>query len=96
MTSATPRPETIRQLQRAPYPAYALLAGVQLDLFSGLGNGRKSPAALAEQLSLDAGKLQALMFALATTGLLSYGGRLLFQQSGGPGIPGKGRACLHG
>lgn len=71
MTSPVPRPETIRQLQRAAFPAYALLAGIQLDLFSALDNGRKSAAELAEQLLLDADKLQAVMCALATTGLLS-------------------------
>lgn len=71
MTSGRPRPETIRQLQRAAFPAYALLAAIQLDLFSALATGPKSVAELAEQLSLDAEKLQILMCALATTGLSS-------------------------
>ena len=71
MTTQHLRPETIRQLQRAAFPAYALLAGIQLDLFSTLAAGPKSVAALAEQLALDADKLQVLMYSLATTGLLS-------------------------
>ncbi len=71
MTSPAPRPETIRQLQRVAYPAYALLAGIQLDLFSTLASAPKNVAALADRLALDADKLQVLMYSLATTGLLS-------------------------
>ena len=71
MTAEPSGPVTIRQLQRATFPAYALLAGIQLELFSALATGPKCVPDLAGELALDAEKLQILMYALATTGLLS-------------------------
>ena len=39
MTSQPPRPETIQKLDAAVYPSFAMLAGMQLDLFTPLKDG---------------------------------------------------------
>ena len=52
------------------YPAYALLAGLQLDLFTPLSERPYVPVALAELLGVDAHRLRRLLFALVQAGLL--------------------------
>ena len=39
MTSQPPRSETIEKLDAAVYPSFAMLAGMQLDLFTPLKDG---------------------------------------------------------
>ncbi len=42
MTIETPRSETIDKLASAVYPSFAMLAGMQLDLFTPLKDGPMS------------------------------------------------------
>jgi hypothetical protein len=69
-------PNTIEQLQAGVAPALAWLAGMQLDLFSLIGDGFSTPAILAEQLRVDPNRLVRLLNALTLAGLLRHeGGR---------------------
>ena len=69
-TSAGPRPETINRLRRGVIPALAMLAGMQLDVFTPLKDGPLSAEAIAAALGVKAEKLAPLLYALVTTGLL--------------------------
>jgi hypothetical protein len=64
------KPATIQRLQDAVSPAFALLAGMQLDLFTPLADAELTPAELAVRLGVDANRLSRLLYALAATGLL--------------------------
>src|SRR3990172_8470710 len=76
MTSAAPRPETIEKLASAVYPSFAMLAGMQLDLFTPLKDGPMTAAQLAAALGVRADKLQPLLYALVAAGLLTVDGDL--------------------
>jgi hypothetical protein len=72
--SAAPRPDRIRQLQSAVAPAFALLAGMELDLFSAIGDGKRQSAELAGILEVSESRLVRLLDALVVTGLLERAG----------------------
>lgn len=65
------QPTTIQRLQDAVTPALALLAGMQLDLFTPLADGELTAHELADRLGVDANRLSRLLYALAATGLLT-------------------------
>ena len=74
MTNQLPRPDTIWRLRTALYPSFALLAGIQLDVFSPLGDGPRTVEQVAETLGVDSDKLGALMYILVESGLLTVEG----------------------
>ncbi len=76
MTTPEPYPEAIMRLRTALYPSFALLAGIQLDLFTALKDGPKSAGEIAEGLGVGSGKLTALLYVLVTAGLLTVDGDL--------------------
>ena len=76
MTSPTPRPETIERLGGAVYPSFAMLAGMELDLFTPLKNGPMSAEHIAEEIGVNPGKLKRLLYALVTADLLTVEGSL--------------------
>ena len=61
MTSSAPRPETIEKLASAVYPSFAMLAGMQLDLFTPLKDGPMNAEQVAEALGVDPAKLAPLL-----------------------------------
>ena len=71
--SAPPRvrPDTINRLVNSVYPGFALLAGMQLDVFTPLAGGPKDAAALAGELEVRPELLDTVLFALASAGLLT-------------------------
>lgn len=69
--SNTLRPETIEKLGYAMYPALAMIAGMQLDLFTPLSSGPMSAGQLAEVMNVDPVRLSQLLYALVTAGLLT-------------------------
>ena len=71
MTTPAPRPETIDKLASAVYPSFAMLAGMQLDLFTPLKDGPMSAEQLAEALIVNPTKLRPLLYALVAAGLLT-------------------------
>ena len=64
------RPERIRQLQSAVAPALALLAGMELGVFSLLGDAHRPAADLAASLGVSEARLTRLLNALVVAGLL--------------------------
>lgn len=70
-TSTTPDgPDTIARLQAGVAPALAMLAGMQLEIFTHLKDGPSTPAELAARLGVATERLSRLLHALAVSGLL--------------------------
>ncbi len=63
-------PASIDGLRASVAPALALLAGMQLGVFSALGEGELSAAEVAAKIGCDSGRLSRLLYALAHVGLL--------------------------
>ena len=76
MTGPTLRPETIEKQGRAVYPSFAMLAGMQLDLFTPLKDGPMSAEQIASALGVGPARLKPLLYALVTTELLTVEGDL--------------------
>ena len=71
MDPAVPRPDTIQALRWGADAAFAMLAGMQLDLFTALQQGAQTPPQLAATLGVGAGRLRLLLYALVAAGLLT-------------------------
>lgn len=71
-----PKPIHIGQYLDAVYPSFALLAGMQLDLFSTLKDGALSAESIAQKLNVRADKLSPLLYALVAAELLTVEGDL--------------------
>ncbi len=78
MASQGPRPETIDKLASAVYPSFAMLAGMQLDLFTPLKDGPMSTEQIADALGVRPDKLKRLLYALLAAELLVVEGDLFF------------------
>lgn len=63
-------PETIQRLQAGVAPALAMLAGMQLEVFTHLDGAARSAADLARALEVSEERLSRLLHALVTAGLL--------------------------
>lgn len=72
MIESHPQPEIITKLLDAVYPSFALLAGMQLDLFTKLKEEPLSAEKLAQAIGVQTYKLQPLLFILVQAGLLDY------------------------
>jgi 2-hydroxy-4-(methylsulfanyl)butanoate S-methyltransferase len=68
---APPKLDLIARLSGAVHAPFALLAGMQLDLFTPLREAPLGPDELAERLRVDASKLRPLLYLLAQAGLLT-------------------------
>jgi len=71
MTDAALKPDTINGHIANVYPALALLAGMQLEVFTPLADGPMTPTALAASLHVNSTKLTPLLYALVTADLLT-------------------------
>jgi hypothetical protein len=63
-------PATIQNLYAGVAPAMAMLAGLQLDVFTALGTDRLTADDLSSKTALPADRLSRLLFALVAAGLL--------------------------
>ena len=70
MNEAQP-PEIINRLYRSVYSSFAMLAGIQLDLFTPLEDDPLSAEEIADRLGVQATKLRPLLYALVVAGLLN-------------------------
>lgn len=66
----TAPPETIQRLQAGMAEAFAVLAGMQLELFTHLADGPRDAADLAASLHVAEDRLSRLLYALTVCGLL--------------------------
>jgi SAM-dependent methyltransferase len=72
--ASPPQPTTLPKLATAVYPSFAMLAGMQLDVFTPLDQGPMTAGQLAETLGVTAEKLSRLLYALVTADLLTVHG----------------------
>ena len=69
---AAGRPTSIIQnLSDGVVPAFAMLAGMQLDVFTPLKDGPLSATEIASALNVDESRLERLLYALVSAGLLT-------------------------
>ena len=66
----------IERIATAVYSPFAMLAGMQLDLFTVLKDGRKSTEQIARAIDVNPVKLKPLLYALVVAGLLNVEGDL--------------------
>jgi len=71
VTSPPLRPETIEKLNQAVNPSFAMVAGMQLDVFTPLQDGPLRVEQLAEALAVNLQKLRPLLYALVAAELLT-------------------------
>lgn len=69
--NSSPKPVIVGRLSNAIYPASAMLAGMQLELFTALAEGPASCADLADRLGVGAERLAPLLYALVGAELLT-------------------------
>jgi len=74
--SLAPEPKTIKKLATAVYPSFAMLAGMQLDVFTPLKNGPMSAEQIADAIGVKPSKLKPLLYALVAAELLTMEGEL--------------------
>jgi SAM-dependent methyltransferase len=72
--TASLQPTTIQQLATTVYPSFALLAGMQLDVFTPLKDGPLTAAQVAAVLGVNTEKLSRLLYALVTANVLTVEG----------------------
>ena len=70
-TAPVPQPETIQKLSSSVMLAFALLAGMQLDVFTPLKDGPLTAEQLAESLGVGVVRLSHLLYALVAAGMLT-------------------------
>ena len=73
MTTATverSEKNPIERMVTSIYPPFALLAGMQLDLFTALNEGPMKAEQIAEKIGVGSNKLRVLLYALVASGLL--------------------------
>ena len=76
MENATPRPDTINTLRFGVDSAFAMLAGMQLEVFTPLQRGPMTAEQIAEAIGIVPTRLPLLLYALVAAGLLTeQGGR---------------------
>ena len=71
MSNAMSQPETINNLKFAVDAGMAMLAGMQLDLFTPLKDGPKTAEQLSAVIGVGSARLRLLMYVLVAAGLLS-------------------------
>jgi ubiquinone/menaquinone biosynthesis C-methylase UbiE len=77
MASATlerPEENPIEKIAASVYPPFAMLAGMQLDLFTPLTDRPMNAEQIAETIGVDCAKLKPLLYALVVTDLLNVEG----------------------
>jgi len=74
--SLTPEPKTIKKLATTVYSSFAMLAGMQLDVFTPLKSGPMSAEQIADAIGVKPSKLKQLLYALVAAELLTMEGEL--------------------
>lgn len=71
MENPTPRPDTINALRFGADASFAMLAGMQLDVFTPLSNGPLTAEQMANATGITPTRLPLLLYALVAAGLLT-------------------------
>lgn len=70
-----PTENPIEKIATSVYPAFALLAGMQLDLFTALKNDQLEAEQIASKIGADTAKLKVLLYSLVVAGFLNVEGQ---------------------
>ncbi len=70
MSTQVPNSENIDGITNGAFPAFAMLAGIQLDLFTHLALGPMTGQEVSESMGVNEGKLRPLLYALVSAQLL--------------------------
>src|SRR5690242_5091421 len=97
-----PGPETINRLRAAADSAFAMLAGIQLDVFTPLRNGPMTADQIAAAIGVSPQRLRLLLYCLVAAELLiEKGGKFSntpeaneFLVKGNPGYIGNRQASM--
>ncbi len=71
MASPEPRPDTINALRFGADASFAMLAGMQLEIFTPLSNGPLGAEQIADAIGVAPTRLPLLLYALVAAGLLT-------------------------
>ena len=71
MEGPVPQPDTINKLKFAANAAFAMLAGMQLDVFTPLKGGSMTAEDVAKAIAASPARLRLLLYALVAAGLLT-------------------------
>lgn len=71
MENSPPRPNTVNKLRSAADAAFAMLAAMQLDVFTPLKQGPKTVEDIARAISVSPTRLRMLLYSLVAGGLLT-------------------------
>src|SRR6185436_18657306 len=71
MENSPPRPNTVNQLRSAADAAFAMLAAMQLDVFTPLRLGPKTVEDIARAICVSPTRLRMLLYSLVAGGLLT-------------------------
>jgi len=71
MEAAISRPDTIDKLRYAVDAAFAMLAGMQLDVFTPLKDGPKFADEIGQAIGVGSARLRLLLYGLVAAGLLT-------------------------
>ncbi len=71
MESSDSRPDTINKLRFAVDAAFAMLAGMQLDVFTPLQGGAMTAEGVAQAIGVSPARLRLLLYELVAAGLLT-------------------------
>jgi hypothetical protein len=96
MESPVSQPETINKLRFAADAAFAMLAGMQLDVFTPLKPGPRTAEEIAQAIGVGAARLRLLLYCLVAAGLLTERDGHFLKHSRIRSILGKGFALVHG
>ena len=75
-TSSSTEENPILRITQTVYTPFAMLAGMQLDLFTPLKDGPMSTEQIADAIGVSPAKLKPLLYALVVAGLLTMEGAL--------------------
>jgi len=75
-TSSSSEGNPIMSIGSAVYPAFAMLAGMHLDLFTPLKDGPMTTEQIADAINAGSVKLRPLLYALVVARLLTVEGEL--------------------
>ena len=71
MEDSVPRPDTVNKLRFAADAAFAMLAGMQLDVFTPVKAGPMTAEQIADAIGVGPTRLRLLLYVLVVAGLLT-------------------------
>jgi SAM-dependent methyltransferase len=71
MADSTPKPDTINKLRFGADAAFAMLAGMQLDVFTPMKDGPMTAQQIATAIGVKVDRLRLLLWSLVAAGLLT-------------------------